>query len=186
MLLFCGNSHCWESTDTEQLIKCRREQIVFLNVTIPTYIWICCVETTILVLHLSILLQLVLEFIFICLPSIWARGSVVGWGTMLKAGRSPVRVPDDLDFFNLPNPSSRTMALGSTQPLTKISTRDLPGRKSSRLVGLTNLPPSVSRMSENVVASTSRNPKNLHGLYRDKFTLPFYLYRPSYITLHTW
>jgi hypothetical protein len=36
--------------------------------------------------------------------------------------------PDEMDFFfNLPNPSNRTMALGSTQPLTKISTRNLPG-----------------------------------------------------------
>jgi hypothetical protein len=32
-------------------------------------------------------------------------------------------------FFNLPNPSSRTMALGSTQPLTEMSTRNLPGGK---------------------------------------------------------
>jgi hypothetical protein len=31
---------------------------------------------------------------------------------MIQAGRSPVRVPDEVDFFNLPNPSSRTMALG--------------------------------------------------------------------------
>jgi hypothetical protein len=28
----------------------------------------------------------------------------------------------------------------------------------------------VSRMSENVGASTSQNPKGLHGLYRDSFT----------------
>jgi hypothetical protein len=28
--------------------------------------------------------------------------------------------------FDLPNPSSRTMALGSTQPLTEMSTRNLP------------------------------------------------------------
>jgi hypothetical protein len=48
---------------------------------------------------------------------------------MLKAGRSPVRVPDEVDFFNLPNHSSRTMALGSTQSLTKMSTRKLPGGK---------------------------------------------------------
>jgi hypothetical protein len=48
---------------------------------------------------------------------------------MLQAGRSPFRVPDEVDFFNLPNPSSRTMALGSTQLLTKISTRKLPGVK---------------------------------------------------------
>jgi hypothetical protein len=31
-------------------------------------------------------------------------------------------------------------------------------------------------MSENVGASTSRNPKDLHGLYRDNFTFyPYYL-----------
>jgi hypothetical protein len=48
---------------------------------------------------------------------------------MLEAGRSPVRVLDDVDFFNLPNPSSHTMALGSTQLLTEVSTRNLPGGK---------------------------------------------------------
>jgi hypothetical protein len=49
---------------------------------------------------------------------------------MLQAGRSPVRVPDEVDFFfNLPSPSSRTMALGSTQPLTEMCTRKLPGGK---------------------------------------------------------
>jgi hypothetical protein len=48
---------------------------------------------------------------------------------MLLAGRSPVRVPDEVDFFSLPNLSSRTMALGSTQPLTEMSTRNLPAGK---------------------------------------------------------
>jgi hypothetical protein len=48
---------------------------------------------------------------------------------MLQAGRSSFRVPDEVNFFNLPNPSSRTMALGSTQPLTEMSTRNLPGGK---------------------------------------------------------
>jgi hypothetical protein len=46
---------------------------------------------------------------------------------MLQAGRSPVRIPEEVDIFNLPIPSSRTMALGSTQPLTEMSTRNLPG-----------------------------------------------------------
>jgi hypothetical protein len=32
-------------------------------------------------------------------------------------------------IFNLPNPSSRTVAMGSTQPLTEMSTRNLPGGK---------------------------------------------------------
>jgi hypothetical protein len=48
---------------------------------------------------------------------------------MLQAGRSPVRDPDEVDFFNLTNPSSRTMALGSTQPLTEMNTRNFPGGK---------------------------------------------------------
>jgi hypothetical protein len=48
---------------------------------------------------------------------------------MLQAGRSPVRVPDEVDFLNLPNPSRGTMALGSNQPLTEMSTRNLPGGK---------------------------------------------------------
>jgi hypothetical protein len=47
---------------------------------------------------------------------------------MLQAGRSRVRVPMR-SFFNLRNPSSRIMALGSTQPLTEMSTRNLPGDK---------------------------------------------------------
>jgi hypothetical protein len=55
----------------------------------------------------------------------------------MEGGRSPVRVPDEVDFFNLPNPSSRTMALGSTQPLTEMSTRYLPGgkKREARKVG---------------------------------------------------
>jgi hypothetical protein len=38
---------------------------------------------------------------------------------MLQTGRSPVQVPDRVDFFS---PSNRTMALGSTQPPTEMST----------------------------------------------------------------
>jgi hypothetical protein len=48
---------------------------------------------------------------------------------MLQAGRLPVRIPDEVDFFSLLNPSSRTMAPGSTQPLRKMSTRNLPWSK---------------------------------------------------------
>jgi hypothetical protein len=39
-------------------------------------------------------------------------------------------IPDEIiGFFSWPNPSSRSMALGSIQPLTEISTRNLPGGK---------------------------------------------------------
>jgi hypothetical protein len=65
---------------------------------------------------------------------------------MLQAGRSPVRVPDEVDFFNLPNPSRRTMALGSTQPLTERSTRNLPGGKER-----------PARMTDNLAAICEPN-----------------------------
>jgi hypothetical protein len=48
---------------------------------------------------------------------------------MLQAGKSPVRVSDEVNFSNLPNPSSRIMALVSTQPLTEMSIRNLPEGK---------------------------------------------------------
>jgi hypothetical protein len=39
-------------------------------------------------------------------------------------------ISDELtEFFSLPNPPSRTMALGSTQSLTEMSTRNLPEGK---------------------------------------------------------
>jgi hypothetical protein len=44
---------------------------------------------------------------------LWEGHSVDGWGAMLKAGRSLVRVlVSSTIFFKLPNPSSRTMPLG--------------------------------------------------------------------------
>jgi hypothetical protein len=53
---------------------------------------------------------------------------------MLQAGRPRVRVSMRwiFFFFNLPNPSSRTMALGSTQPLTKMNASNLPGGGKGR------------------------------------------------------
>jgi hypothetical protein len=69
---------------------------------------------------------------------------------MLQAGRSRVPSPDEVTgFFNWPNPSNRTTALGSTQPLTEMSIRNLPGGvKGGRRVRLTTLSPSESRLSK--------------------------------------
>jgi hypothetical protein len=54
--------------------------------------------------------------------------------------------PDEvIEFFNRPNSSSRTTALGSTQPLTEMNTKNLPGGKG-RLARKVS-PPSVRRMS---------------------------------------
>jgi hypothetical protein len=69
-----------------------------------------------------------------------------------------------VDFFNLPNPSSRTMALGSTQTLTEMSTRNIPGgegrpaRKADNLTAICE--PIVYK---NVGASTYYSPMGLHG-----------------------
>jgi hypothetical protein len=48
---------------------------------------------------------------------------------MLQAGKSWAQVPMGWISFNLPNPSSRITALGSTQPLIDMSTRNLRGGK---------------------------------------------------------
>jgi hypothetical protein len=69
---------------------------------------------------------------------------------MLHAGGSPVRVLDEVNFFNLPNSSSRTMALGSTQPLTEMSTRNLPGGKKRPPRRADNLTAIYGPMAENV------------------------------------
>jgi hypothetical protein len=50
----------------------------------------------------------------------WLRHYATGWEV---AGLST----NEVDISNLPNPSSHTMALGLTQPLTEMSTRNLPG-----------------------------------------------------------
>jgi hypothetical protein len=89
---------------------------------------------------------------------------------MPQAGRSRDRVPMRWIFCFL-FPSSRTMALGSTQPLTEMSTKNHPGVKGGRRVRLTTLTPSdcVDKVWE---------PRRLTTLwafatfYKDSFTLP--------------
>jgi hypothetical protein len=57
------------------------------------------------------------------------------------------------------------MALGSTQPLTQMSTRNLPGGKVGPARKAHNLSVICEPLSrENVGASTSQNPVGIHGL----------------------
>jgi hypothetical protein len=69
-------------------------------------------------------------------------GGVVDWDTMLQAGRSRDLIPTRWIFFNWPNPSSLTMALGSTQTLTEMSTgiflgvKGRPARKADNLTAI--------------------------------------------------
>jgi hypothetical protein len=60
--------------------------------------------------------------------SIGARGSVIGWGTVVEVARSQVRFPmKSLNLPDLRNPSSHTMTPGLSQPLTEMTTTNLPG-----------------------------------------------------------
>jgi hypothetical protein len=61
-----------------------------------------------------------------------AMGRAVAWLLRHYATNRKIAgsITDEvIGFFNVPNPSSRTMALGSTQPLTEMGTRNLPGGK---------------------------------------------------------
>jgi hypothetical protein len=68
----------------------------------------------------------------------------VEWLTRRATSRTvPGSIPGGVTgFFSDIFPSDRTMALGSTQPLLKMSTRNFPGGKGGRCVRVTTSPPS--------------------------------------------
>jgi hypothetical protein len=74
-------------------------------------------------------------------------------------------IPDEvIIFFNWPNSCSRTIALGSTQSLIKMSTSNLRGGigRPPRIADLTAI--CESDCLDNVEASTSHNPMGLYSL----------------------
>jgi hypothetical protein len=78
------------------------------------------------------------------------------------------------------NPSSRTMTLGVTQPLTEISTRNNSWGKGGRCIGLTNLPPSCA---DCLRASNSWNAQGLSKPVMELLYLYLYLYKYKYIEI---
>jgi hypothetical protein len=66
-----------------------------------------------------------------------------------------------LPVFHSHNPSGRTMALGSTQLLIEMSTRNISWGKDGQCLGLKTLPPSCADCLEILGASTSWNPQGL-------------------------
>jgi hypothetical protein len=66
------------------------------------------------------------------------------------------------------------MALGSTQPLVKMSTRNIPGGKGGRCVRLTTSPPSRAECNEIWEPKPPGTLWATPGLLRDDFTLTFF------------
>jgi hypothetical protein len=92
---------------------------------------------------------------------------------MLQTVKSRDRVPMRWIFLNLRNPSSRTMAPRSTQPLTEMSTRNLPGgkgRPARRAVNLTAICEPIVKTKCGSL-DVSHSPMAFTACYRDSFFL---------------
>ena len=98
-----------------------------------------------------------------------SRGFVSYWGTWwcrwlrhcATSQKVAGSIPDGVaGIFQCLNTSGRTIALGSTQPITEMSTRNLSwGGKSGRCVWLTTLPPSRADCLEILGDPTSWSPE---------------------------
>jgi hypothetical protein len=66
------------------------------------------------------------------------------------------------------------MALGSTQPLVKMSTRNIPGVKGDRYVRLTTSPPLRAEFHETWEPKSPGTLWATPGLLRDSFTFYYY------------
>ena len=71
--------------------------------------------------------------------------------------------------------SFRTMVLGSTQPLVKMSTKNIPHGKDGRCVRLTTLPPSRAECHEIWESEPPGTFWATPGLLRDTFTFTLYM-----------
>jgi hypothetical protein len=103
-------------------------------------------------------------FTGICLPYWTHRGT--RWRNWLRHCATSRKVagsiPDGvIAYFHWHNPSDRTMALGSTQPLTEISTRNISWEWRQPVLRADNLTTFMCRLSYNLWASTSWNPQGL-------------------------
>jgi hypothetical protein len=82
--------------------------------------------------------------------------------------------PDgDFESFHCLHPSGPTMTLESTQPLTEMSTRDLPwGSKGGRCVGLITIPPPCADCKKFWKPETSGAVSAYPRVCRESFSFP--------------
>ena len=82
-----------------------------------------------------------------------------------------IRTVATKSFFSDISPSDRSMVLGSTHPLVKMSTRNILGGKGGLCVRLTTSPPSRAECHETWEPKTPGNLWATPGLLRD--SLPY-------------
>ena len=89
----------------------------------------------------------------------WVRGWLRHCATSLKVAGS---IPDGITgIFHWHNPSCRTMALGLTQPLTEMSTRDISWEVRRTVRRADDITTFTCRLSWNLGASIFWNPQGL-------------------------
>jgi len=103
----------------------------------------------------DVLAHLLLNFAIFALfvLSRGARGDTIGWMRYKPEGRG---------FDSRQNRSGRTMALGSTQPLTEMSTRNISWEQRRLVRRADNLTTFLAQLSANLGALASWNP---HGRF---------------------
>ena len=107
------------------------------------------------------------------------RGGAVGWGSALQVGRSRVRFPIvSLEFF-IDIIFLATMALGLTQPLTEINTRNISWGQRRPVCRADKLKTFMCRLSWNLRASDSWKPQGLSRPVMGLLYLPDQLYGRS-------
>jgi len=100
-----------------------------------------------------------------------ACSDTIGWGAVLRPGRSLVQ----FWWFHWHNPSSHTLALSSTRPLTEMSTWNISWGKGGQCIVLTTLPPSCAD-SWNRGVSTSWYPQGMSRLVQGLLYSPTLFY----------
>jgi len=83
-------------------------------------------------------------------------------------------------IFYWRNPSGRTMALGSPQPLTEMSTRNISWGLRRSVLGANNLTTFKGQLSWNLGATTSGNLRACLGRYRNLFIFYSLICRPQW------
>jgi len=118
-------------------------------------------------------------FLYIYLLTSYKSGPGIAWLRRCATSRTvPGFIPCGVTgFFSDIFPSDRTMALGSTQLLVNMSTRNIPWGKGGRCVRLTTLPPSRAECHEIWEPKLPGPLWATPDLLRDCFTFTFTSYK---------